>query len=381
MAERKKLSLSPFSPARVMLVITGSHIGGTEKVVTFLARRLDRRRFLPVVCSVKPPGDMAREVADAGVDFFSLDFTGGPLGALRVPALSARLAREVRRRKADVVHSFLFLANIIGRLAARKAGKPCISSIRGEDWGRGYRGPLERLTSGMVDGYLFPSRLLADGAAAAWRLPPAKVTVIPNPVVPPPTGPPRLRPLLGLPPKAPLAAVVGRLHDEKGVDVLLRAWAMLPAGGRPWLAVIGDGPRRHRLEALAAGLGLPEVRFLGWVPRAGECLGEADALLLPSRSEGLPNVVLEAQAAGVPVAATRVGGVPELVEDGVTGLLVPPEDPAALAAAVRSLFGRPDAALEMARRAFRRAEEAFAPEAVLTAYHDLYDRILGEVRD
>ena len=116
-------------PARILLVITDSGIGGTEKIVAMLARGLDPSRFHPIICSVKPPGEMADRVMENGVEFFSLELRKEGLltGAARSLRLTGELADEIRERKADLVHSFLFLANMIGRFAARRTGRPLSS--------------------------------------------------------------------------------------------------------------------------------------------------------------------------------------------------------------------------------------------------------------
>jgi glycosyltransferase involved in cell wall biosynthesis len=141
---------------------------------------------------------------------------------------------------------------------------------------------------------------------------------------------------------------VGNLVAVKGVDVLLKAWSRLAAAGvlgsEDRLAIVGDGPERGRLQAQAEALGLgPRVAFAGAVAFAEvpRWMAASDVLCLPSRSEGTPNVVVEALASGVPVVATRVGGVPELVRQGENGLLVPPEDAPALAEALASALVRP----------------------------------------
>jgi glycosyltransferase involved in cell wall biosynthesis len=165
---------------------------------------------------------------------------------------------------------------------------------------------------------------------------------------------------------------VAHLIPDKGVDVLLRALPEFPPDAVVWVA--GEGPEGEQLQALARQLGVQDrVRFLGNQARVEPYLQAADCFACPSvwaEAAGLTN--LEAQACGVPVVASRTGGIPEYVADGVTGLLFPPGDPAALAACVRRLHG--DAALRRARgeAARARAVERFSPEACLEAYLDLY---------
>lgn len=169
---------------------------------------------------------------------------------------------------------------------------------------------------------------------------------------------------------------VGRLVAQKGVDVLLNALAM-PGLERAALDVVGDGDWRDRLEGQAAALGLTDrVRFLGWLDRAelAEIYRSVDVFVLPSRDEGMPNVVLEAMASGLPVAASRVAGAEDLVAEGETGFLVPPEDADALAAALRKLTDDADLRAVLGARGRARVEAEFTWRAAATAYLDLLRR-------
>lgn len=170
---------------------------------------------------------------------------------------------------------------------------------------------------------------------------------------------------------------VGRLRLRKGVEVLLRALALLRAQGRlPRLWIVGDGEHRQAAERAAVRFGVrDQVDFLG---RRGPgeirwLLERCAALVVPSIYEGMPLVVLEAMVAGVPVVASRVSGIPEVVLDPETGWLVPPEDPGALAAALAELFEAPEAARQRGRSGRRRLEEHYRPEVVA----ETWERIVG----
>jgi glycosyltransferase involved in cell wall biosynthesis len=165
------------------------------------------------------------------------------------------------------------------------------------------------------------------------------------------------RPARPEPHAAPYWLVAGRLSEEKGLDILLSALAVARPATPVWIA--GEGDRRECLEEQARGLGLDEaqVRFLGWRDDIPELIAGASAVLLPSRREGMPMVALEARVAGVPIVASMVGGVPEVVTHGDGGLLVPPEDVPALAQALRRLEAEGDA--------LRAQAQASAPAAAL----------------
>jgi glycosyltransferase involved in cell wall biosynthesis len=176
----------------------------------------------------------------------------------------------------------------------------------------------------------------------------------------------------------PTLLTVARHDPVKGLDVLLEAFVGVPAPAR--LVLVGDGPCSDELRRQCHDLGLDDrVEFvaLPWEVRAADRMWAYDALVLPSRLEGFPVTIAEAMLAGLPVVATDVGSVREAVLPGETGWIVPPEDPDALAAAIREVLGDPDRARAMGERARRIGEQQFRIEATVAAYLDLYRRILG----
>jgi glycosyltransferase involved in cell wall biosynthesis len=175
----------------------------------------------------------------------------------------------------------------------------------------------------------------------------------------------------------PLLGVVGRLSSEKGVDIFLRACALLCNDGLSFSAVIvGDGPDRHQLETMRDRLGLSaQVRFLGSVANVRSVYTALDLLVIPSRSEGLPNVLLEAIASDVPVAATSVGSIPEVLDDPHLGFLVPPEQPGALAQAIQSALRM--ATESQARSARQRVVERYSLAHRIETHIALYRATLA----
>lgn len=172
----------------------------------------------------------------------------------------------------------------------------------------------------------------------------------------------------------PLLVVLGRLSPEKGVDVFVTAFGLLAARhDRVHAAIVGDGPLRAALEQQAEGLGLNgRLRFVGHTSAPGDYLLAADALVLPSRSEGMPNAVLEAMAFGRPVVGTRVGGVGEVVAENETGLLVRSDAPEELADAMERVVRDPALAARMGEAGARRVAERFSPAARASAVYRLY---------
>jgi glycosyltransferase involved in cell wall biosynthesis len=195
---------------------------------------------------------------------------------------------------------------------------------------------------------------------------------LPN-FVPATKAPPQPRAALETPDDAPLLLALGRLHANKAFDVLLDALAELP-GHRLWLA--GEGPEREALQAQAARLGVADrVRFLGWRDDTAALLAAADILVCPSRHEPLGNVVIEAWAQDRPVVAAAAAGPAHLIEDGVTGLLVPVEDAPALAAACREALGTRGAALAAAGAEAYRA--GYTEDAVVARYRAFFEAVAG----
>lgn len=220
---------------------------------------------------------------------------------------------------------------------------------------------------------------VAVGTAAAHEiermtgLPPGSMRVVWN-GVPPPS-----RPAVPAQHSGPLViGAVGRLHQQKGFDVLLRAVAQLQDVR---VVIVGDGPERQALEDLADDLDIGDRLYItGWTDDVEEHLSTFDVLAMPSRFEGLPLVLLEAMLSGRAVVATGVGSIPDAVHDGETGLLVPVNDPDALASALRRLQQDRGLRSELGAAAVRLAQERFTVSAMALAYHGLYDEVLGRTR-
>jgi glycosyltransferase involved in cell wall biosynthesis len=296
---------------------------------------------------------------------------------------TAALVRE-RARRADVVYTTgMFGRSAAGAATARRphvvklTADPAFERARrrGEvagtvdDFQRGGGGVRGRVYRLARDAELrravhvfCPSAWLRD-LALTWGLEPQRVSVLPNPTPPPAELRPReeLRGLLGL--NGATLAFAGRLTAQKSLGVALQALAQVDGVS---LVIAGDGDERGPLERLAAELGLVgRVRFLGAQPRDRvlQLFRAADASILSSSWENFPHTVVEALAVGTPVLSTATGGVAEVVEDGVNGLLVPPHDPAALAGAMRRFFADSELRTRL-RRAAAPSVDEYSPERV-----------------
>ncbi len=361
---------------RLLLVITTLDVGGAEKCCVTLATGLDRERWHVEVCSVIRAGSMAGPLRDAGIPVHSLDASR----LWHAPTATLRLARIIRRVRPDVVHTFLFHANMLGRLAAQLAGRPrVVASIRVAERRFRHHLILENLTCRLSDCVACVSRDVARFVRRRCHEPAGRLVVIPNGVdVGPVAESTHARSTLGLRADSRVAIYVGRLDQQKGVDVLLRAVAEVRRH-MPELTVllVGAGPQQRALEQLAGELGVSShVKFLGWRSDATELIRAADFLVLPSRWEGMPNVVLEAMAAGRPVIATRTEGTAELVRHRETGLLVPIDEPSALAAAIIELAD-PERRKVWGDRGRTVAVEEFSTTHMIQQYEQLYALLLN----
>ncbi len=376
------------APVKILFVVTTLDRGGAERQLVALVTGLDRQRFLPVVCSLSPNGPLLPGLAAQGVRVVSLPLRGMPLQATLVqllPRLKAFVDLCAAERPA-IVHGVLFHAYVLAACAARLAGVPAVIASRR---GLGYfkvRRPhyllLERLANRLTDLIVANAQAVRDHVVRQERVDPAKVQVIHNGIDPTgydATPDPTLRRELMISEETRVIGVVANLIHYKGHAFLLQACRRIRQERPTVVLLIGDGPLRGRLEALAGELGIrDEVRFLGSRPDIPQLLALVDVAVLPSVEEGLPNAVLEAMAAGKPVVATRVGGIPEAVVHGETGLLVPPRDSAALAEAILWLLQHPAEAARFGAAGRRRVGEHFQLSTMVRQYEAVYERLVAE---
>jgi glycosyltransferase involved in cell wall biosynthesis len=373
---------------KILYLITGTNVGGTERSLLEICRRLDRNRYHPTVVSLKKEGPVAGHIRELGVDTLSLGMRESAdwLSSLELGLGILRLPRMLRGRSFDIAHSFLYRANIFGRLAGPRCGIPkIVNSVRvtAEEESPLMRF-LDRRTIHRADRVCVLSRALSADLRERTGLPADRIAVIPNGIDTAAAdralaaAGEAARAGLGLSHADLVVASIGRLHRQKGFDVLLEAFRPLAlAHPRGRLIIAGEGPERAALEEKAAALGIAgRVLFTGAVSSPWNVLAAADIFVLPSRYEGMPNALLEAMAAALPVVATGVGAVPEMIEDGRQGFVVPPQDPQAIAAALDRLSWSPDLRKEMGRRGRETAKGSFSPAAAMDRLVALYESLL-----
>jgi glycosyltransferase involved in cell wall biosynthesis len=353
---------------RVIHLLLNVEAGGLEAVVLNLVARSDRSRFEHRVVCLEGLGALAPGFRRLDVPLESLSATSR-LGAL------ARLAPKLRQLRPDVLHSHNAKPHIVAA-AARSLGlvPVLVHTKHGRNQPQIFRWRVwNHLASRASDAVVAVSQ---DAALVARRLewvPERKLRVLHNGVET------AVAQRAALPGARARAVCVARLHPVKDHETLLRA-ARLVSDARPdfELLLAGDGPERERLEKLSGELRLESVvRFLGRREDVRELLAGADLFVLASRSEGISLGVLEAMAAALPVVATAVGGNCEAVVEGETGLLVPPESPAALAEAILRLLGDPGVACAQGAAGRTRVERSFSLDAMVTRYEALYSELLG----
>ena len=363
---------------RVCELITELRPGGAERSVYELATRLDRRLFDVQVAALRG-GQVADWLAEAGVKVTVLGMRR-KWDLWRLPALVRLLARE----RIDLLHTHLFHADLAGRPAACLASVPhLVHTVRTvEGRFRPWQFAFARAAAGCCDRIVCVSQAARDFHSRRSGLPRGRYTVICNGVdagafARDEAARDRLRGQWGIADDEPLFAFVGKLRYEKGLDVLLEAVDMLATrGGAVRLVVAGDGPGQAAAQRFLDGRDAGRaINMLGFTRDVAGVLSAADALVVPSRWEGLPLSVMEAMAAGVPVIAARVGGVPELVADGRTGLLVPPEDPQSLADAIERLASDSLLRTRLGTAGLEVARHQYTIAATIEAHEKLYTEI------
>jgi len=368
------------SKIKILHLTTDSRIGGTEKNIISLVTRLNRDRYENIVVALLPGGELVERLRGYGIE-------AECLGMRNKFDLSVifKLFGILKKRKIDILHTYLFHANILGRIVGRLAKVPVvISSLRVTEKRR-YHLWLDRLTNRMVDAETCVCEAVRNYTIEKAKIRPDKLVTIPNGIdgeeYPRRIALDNKKKELDIASDSSILGTVGRLHEQKGQVYLLRAMpTILRKYPKTVLLVVGDGPLRGKLKSLCFKLQINEsVKFLGFRKDIKELMALMEVFILPSLWEGMPNVLLEAMALGKPVVATRVGGAEELIENGRTGLLVPPFAGEDLAEAIVTILAREDKGRELGETAKRELVRRFPPEAMVEETEKLYRRLLQGV--
>lgn len=358
-------------------------LGGAERMAMDIATRLDPERFESVLCasrfsgvSTEPASEEAeRKLRAAGIRYFGLGRRSVADVGRWLP-----LYRMLRRERFDVLHAHLFGSNVWGTVLGRLAGVPVVAHEHTWSFeGRPLRKLLDRELIGRGSAaFVAVSREDRRRMIEIEGVRPEKVLFVPNgiPTPPPATGA-DVRAELGIPADVPLIGTVSVLRPQKALELLVEATAPL-VRDFPDLRVLiaGQGPQGEDLEALIRERGLAEhVVLMGFRADVPDVLAALDVAVSSSAFEGSPLAVMEFMEAALPIVATRVGGVPDLIDDGVHGLLVEPGDADGIAAAVRRLLREREAAREMGERARERRRREFDIDVTVRRFESLYERL------
>ena len=358
-------------PIPLLFLAANFDRGGAEKILTRLAIGLPKAKYAVRVAALQGrSGAITSDLIQAGIPVHDLGMCGK--GDLRV---FSRMVSLLRRERIRVLFAFMFHATVLARLVGSLCRVPIrLSSERtmeGDGLGRRL---VNRWTVPLATHVVAVSARVAAYASREFRIPPDRLTTIVNGVDLARFRPdPRSRN-----PRTPAIGCTGRLHAENDHATLLRAFARL---GTRWpdvrLLLVGRGGEEGGLRALGETLGIAgRIQFAGEQADVAPWLARMTVYAQPSRTAGIPNSILEAMASGLPVVATAVGGTPEVVANGETGLLVPPGDPPAMAEALATLLSNPARAEAFGRAGRARVEAHFGEGLMLQRMEALLDRLI-----
>ncbi len=379
----------PAKGPRVLRIITRLNVGGPARQAAWLHHRLPELGLIHrLVTGVEEPGEGWIDPGTAGVT--EISDLRRPIDPRADRRAFLALQRLTRSWQPDLVHTHLAKAGALGRVAARRARVPAtVHTFHGHVLD-GYFHPalartfveVERRLARRTDALVAVSPEIRDelldlgiGRPPQWRVIPVGLDLAS--LLAPGPDPAAARARLGLPAAGPVVGIVGRLTAIKDHATFLAAAArILETHPGVTFAVAGDGPSRADVDAAAAKLG-ERVVMLGWVQDLPALYAALDVVALSSRNEGTPVSLIEAGAARRPVVSTRVGGVPQVVVDGETGLLVPAQDAAAFAGAVGALLDDPARAAAMGAAGRAHVRERFDAERLARDLIELYEELLG----
>jgi len=380
---------------KILHVIDSLERGGAEHQLLLNLAALDSNLYENYVCTVQDGGPLAKEAANLGAPVFSLGAAGKP----QWPRAIIRLGNLVRDLQIELIHTSLFSADMIGGLVGRLSGVPVVATLcsLGGDPANLVDNPnLNRFKLSVTtrlwalalrachSRYIAISNAVKDSAIRTYGLSEAKVTLIYRALSESwfdgvdTVRSESLRHSLGLTGAYPILINVGRLVPQKGQSYLIQAMPkVLEEFPQAKLLIAGEGPLHEQLSSLILNSGVDgHVNALGCRQDVKDLLAISDIFVFPSISEGLGVSLLEAAAMGKPCVASRIGPLPEVLEDGESGLLVPPQSPAMLAEAVVYLAKNPEIAQAMGRRGHQALLEKFTIDRTIKQLEQVYMQVL-----
>lgn len=367
---------------KVLHLIASRGLYGAERVVITLCKHADTARVEPVVGILRKNGtggdQLLREIQALGITVEEIPYKT----AFDMTQLLT-LFKLVRLHRPQLIHTHEYKTNILGFCIARTLSIPIVSTVHALHKLRGKARIELRFSLWLLKYFMAVMAVSEDvrDQLQALGIPKKKIITIKN--VPPLSEKVTINKMssfreeLVIPLQRKLIGFVGRLIHAKGCDLLIHAIASIGRNAHDCcLVIVGEGPERASLEQLAKKVGISDiVSFCGFRSDTEYIYGSLDLLVLPSREEGTPLVMLEGMSQGVPIVATRVGGIPEVIKDRVNGLLVPSDDLSALAEAIVESLSRPNETRKRVLEAKKTVKESYNLEAWIKKYQDVYDRV------
>ncbi|MBY0493468.1 MAG: glycosyltransferase [Cyanobacteria bacterium] len=363
---------------RVLYLSHAFMVGGAEEMVLNLVRHLPPR-FEPMVACIHEAGPIGEEIRRTGVPFTVMGLTPGlsrPLDVLRLRDALTTLAPTI-------VHTFLLTGSLYGRFAAMMSGVPIVigTEVNIYENKQPLHARLERWLMKGTDAVVASAESVKDYYVTQVAADPDSVEVIYNAVdwaqLQTTMTRDEFRASVGVPLDVPAAGIIARLTEQKAHRVLFESMTQ-PELSALHLIVVGDGDLRDALRSRAASLGIAgRVHFLGARRDLGNVLSAIDIFTMPSYWEGLPLSMVLAMGAGLPVVASRVAGIPEVVKDRVSGILVDPGDSSQLARALAALVQDPSLRSQLGEAAREFVRPRFGIDGYVSSITNLYDRLLA----
>lgn len=361
---------------KVLHLVEDLKTGGAERIIADISEGLNRQEFAAGVWCLTRGGEIADELKNKGI----------PVGILRIsnyhnPLTILGLSHLLRKEKPDIVHTHLYFASVIGRLAARRAAIPILlSHVHSTYWEYKKRHIwMERFLSRITKKIICCSKAVEHFVTHQERIRSSKTIVIYNGVdeerFSSTKEPSLIKTQLGIDSESPVVGSVSSLKALKGHTYLLRAVPLITdIFPKTKFLIVGDGPLRPLLEAQVKEENISSsVIFTGTRQDIPDLLSAMDVFILPScLREGLGIAIIEAMAAAKPVVATDIGGIPEVVRSGATGLLVPPRDEIALGEAIIQLLKNPEMSKHLGKQGKLRFKKRFTKKKMISEIENLY---------
>jgi glycosyltransferase involved in cell wall biosynthesis len=369
----------------VLHIYQNSKVGGIQQQLVSLLRAYDREILNPTVCCFGPKREIGGEIEKLGIEIVALNRTRY---SKFTPGIVRDIYRLIKDRDIHVLRTHKYRANLYGRLAGWLAGVPVVISsehnIYREKEKRLYRRIINKVLSGCTDKVIAVSEAVENDMLAYDGISPSKIMVIYNGVDMERFSPERkyfnIRREFSIDDDSVVVGFIGRLVHNKGLEYLLMAFGQVKQRHHDTkLIIVGDGSLMQELKGKARDLGIGDsVVFTGLRRDVPDLLASMDVFVMPSVKEGLGNSILEAMVMRKPVVATDVGGIPEIVQNGRTGLVVPPARHSALAEAIMTLITDRRLAAEFGEAAEGFIREGFSIKATAGKWQHLYESLLEE---